>query len=117
MDITGILWDPSNNKKQIVTPYNKIMKNNRYVYPEQLTPKQLNQINKVYNTCIHPTQFLPQQFTQANALLILRAGVYAAEVHLPIEQYSVIEPTSTAQFCRHKPVLSMIIKALQKMNY
>lgn len=104
MDITGILWEPSNNNNTKVQTYDELKpkSSKKYNYPERLKPNQLNQINKVYSTCIHPTQYLPQQFCAENTHLILKSGQHASEVLLPVKQYHTSGPNSISQFSRHQ---------------
>jgi len=76
-------------------------------FPDQLDLKCLEQLNKVYTSCIHPTQFLPQQFTEDNAESILQSGPYAAEKLLPYSFYTSLGPPSILQHCRYNRTIGM----------
>jgi hypothetical protein len=75
-------------------------------FPTTLTDSQLQQLDKVYSSCIHPTQYLPQLFTSSNAKLILQIGKYCAEtITCNITHYPLIEQYLIAQHCRHLPTM------------
>jgi hypothetical protein len=73
------MWVPSNNKNNKPHNYHYHYAQLHSNFPEELALKQLDQINKVYNTCIHPTQYLPIQFNQANTTLILQMGHHTSK--------------------------------------
>jgi hypothetical protein len=73
------MWVPSNNKNNKPHNYHYHYAQSYSNFPEDLASKQLDQINKIYNTCIYPTQYLPIQFNQANTTLILQTGHHASE--------------------------------------
>jgi hypothetical protein len=74
------MWISSNNKNNKPHNYHYHYAQSHSNFPEDLALKQLDQINKVYNTCIHPTQYLPVQFNQTNTTLILQTGHHASEI-------------------------------------
>jgi len=72
------MWISSNNISFPTKSYYQPSKSGS-PFPEQLTRQQLDQMNKVFNTCIHPTQYLPIQFTDTNASTILQIGLHVSE--------------------------------------
>jgi hypothetical protein len=76
---TASMWIPSNNKHSKPYTYYHQYTQSHPNFPENLDLKQLDQINKVYNTCIHSTQYLPIQFNETNTQLILQTGHHASE--------------------------------------
>jgi hypothetical protein len=95
MELTSDMWKVMNNKSSTIKTYN------RENFPEPLDQKYMEQMNKVYISCIHPSQFLPQLFTLDNATLILRSGFYVAEQMGQLTSYSTLGKPSVAQHCRH----------------
>lgn len=92
LELTSQLWSVKNNKTSAVQ---------KYGLPDLLDPKFINQLLKVYTTCIHPTQYLPLLFTQENASLILQSGRYIAEKLQDSHLYTLVDGTKVAQHCRH----------------
>jgi len=73
-------------------------------YPEQLAENYLEQLNKVYSTCINPTQYLPLLFTPENSALILQVGTYASEQQHPYTSsawYTTIGEGTIPQYCKY----------------
>jgi hypothetical protein len=103
MELLPQMWRVKRNNQSTITTYNKIN------FPEPLDLKYLEQMNKVYNNCIHPSQFLPQLFTVDNATLILQSGKYAAENKQLLTSYSFLGGSMVPQHCRHMGVLGIFL--------
>ena len=58
--------------------------------------KYMEQMFKVYNSCIYKAQFLPQLVNESNIVEILQAGKYAAEYFEPISSYTFFRPQTVA---------------------
>jgi hypothetical protein len=95
IDLPPTMWNIQHNNTTTITTYHQ---NN---FPLLLTDTQMQQLHKVYSTCIPPSQYLPQLFILTNAKDILQIGEYDAEVKLKLTQYTTIGTYFVPQHCRH----------------
>ena len=102
MDLSPTMWNIQHNNTTTITTYHQ---NN---FPLPLTDTQMQQLHKVYSTCIPPSQYLPQLFIPTNAKDILQIGEYDAEVKLKLTQYTTIRTYFVPQYCWHLPTMGTI---------
>jgi len=67
---------------------NKTVIRKTYQLPDSIDGSYLEQLIKVYSSCIHSTEYLPCLFNEDNAQQILKCGVYAAERLQPLANYT-----------------------------
>jgi hypothetical protein len=110
MELSSDMWKVQNNRRTTVVSYNRLN------FPEPLDPKYVEQMDKVYTSCIHPSQFLPQLFNADNAALILQSGMYTAEHKQGLESYPILEKQSVAQHCKHIGIAGIIYCSLSSID-
>ena len=99
LEVTSTMWKGPSNRNCL---------REHYPGPEKLDGKALDQMTKVYSSCIHPVQFIPHLFDESNSSLILQAGRYAAENVQPLEYYTSLGEGSVEQHCRHVGIPGII---------
>lgn len=110
IELIPAMWKITANKR--TKPFKFITFLQKEGYPKPLKAKYVEQLEKVYNTCVHPGQFLPLLFTAENNQQLLSAGLHISEQLESECNYIVQSRNDIPQHCKYKTGMHMPVSGI-----